>query len=149
MNYLYLYIICFLFLINIPLSAMPAEFDLPPLFYHGRDEDYKSEKDFLGPFITIKNDDQRKEFGVRPLFYWLENDERDHSEMDILYPLFGYWHDDDLKSYQMLLHLIKYKSNKLENGGTEREFTLFPFIFYKDSPVKENGYFGLFPFTET
>jgi len=136
--------VCFLLLIGIPVVCSAGDLNIPPIFYHDQDEAYKTEENLLGPFITIRKNDERNEFGIRPFFYWLENEKRDHREMDILYPLFGYWADSDIKSYQFLLHLVKYESNKLK-GGTEREFTLFPFIFYKSSPEKDNGYFGLFP----
>lgn len=121
------------------------DFNVPPLFYNGFGDQYDYHKDFAGPFVTVRNDESRSEYGLRPLFFWHSNEERSLKELDVIYPLFTYWKKDNLKTVQFLLYLLRYDTEKLENGFTEREFTLFPFVFYRDALEDEEDHFGLFP----
>lgn len=125
---------------SIPLNVYTDDFDIPPLYF--TDEDQKS---FLGPFVTIEKTEKRSEFGIRPLFYSVMDNEEDKREFDLIYPLFSYWRHEHLTTIQFLLYLLRYDSEKLPGGFTEKEFTLFPFIFYKDAVDDEEDYFGFFP----
>lgn len=138
-----------IFMTAVLLTSLPAsaneKYDIPPLYYSDIDKNYDYQKELLGPFITVNKDQQRSEYGLRPLFYRLDDEKNDHSELDVVYPLFTYWQKDNMKSVQFLLYLMKYDSEKLDNGFTEREFTFFPFIFYKDALEDDKDHFGVFP----
>ncbi len=121
------------------------KYDIPPLYYSDTEKDYEYQKELLGPFITINKDERRSEYGLRPLFYRLQDERNQHSELDVIYPLFTYWHKDNMTSMQFLLYLMKYDTEELENGFTEREFTFFPFIFYRDAFEDDKDHFGIFP----
>lgn len=128
-----------------PVAASAGDFDFPPVYFDDYGKDYSYQKGIFGPFISVRKDDQKSAFGLRPLFFWQDNKNSRKKELDILYPLFTYWQKDNLKTVQMLLYIMRYDSETLENGFTEREFTLFPFIFYRDAYEDERDHFGFFP----
>lgn len=128
------------------INAYPNDFNLGPLYHRNLDSEYKTDYDALGPFITFKRDQDHSEFGFRPLFYSLNNQEKDITEFDFLYPLSSYKRRGNSSSGQILFHLIKYESELNESGFMDKEFDFFPFIFYRNFENSEQNHFAFFPF---
>ncbi|MGQ0792772.1 MAG: hypothetical protein ACT4NX_01650 [Deltaproteobacteria bacterium] len=99
----------------------------------------------LSPFFTSSESGSVSEFGVRPFFYWLRDEERDSEELDVLYPLATYDRREDARSYQFLFYMLSYYSNLTPSGFQESKFTLFPLVFSKRAEEADKSYFALFP----
>lgn len=69
-----------------PFAASSGDFDFPPVYFDDYGKDYSYQKGMFGPFISVRKDDQRSAFGLRPLFFWQDNKESRKKELDILYP---------------------------------------------------------------
>ena len=121
-------------------------FSLGPLFDSDQDKTQKTQQvDALGPFITSKKSDTRFEYGFHPLFYLVEDTEKDSTEFDFLYPLATYDRRVNDRRFQFIFYLLFYETVQTRSGFIENEFHLFPFIFAKNAEDKNNSYFALFP----
>ncbi|HLE24972.1 MAG TPA: hypothetical protein VI935_04900 [Thermodesulfobacteriota bacterium] len=117
-----------------------------PLFDSDQDKTQKTQQvDALGPFITSKKSDTRFEYGFHPLFYLVEDTEKDSTEFDFLYPLATYDRRVNDRRFQFIFYLLFYETVQTRSGFIENEFHLFPFIFAKNAEDKNNSYFALFP----
>ena len=119
---------------------------LGPLFYKTTISDDSFEYGFLGPFYIQTQTPDRSEVGFRPLFYKVNDSKNDISEFDFLYPISSYKRRGNSSLTQIFLHLIRFESEKLQSGFTNKELDIFPFIFYRNYENKDQDHFALFPF---
>jgi hypothetical protein len=133
------------------LAAFPQtllaldELGLGPLSVIERDEEGGESADLFGPFVTSRRDESGSEFGIRPLFYLMENYPQKKKEYHFLYPFSVYREDDEGARLQALFYLLSFETKTTEDGYREKEFTLFPFIFSKSARNREDSYFAFFP----
>jgi len=136
----------FFILIGASNSDGEDELNLGPLLTIEKDgASGSSELNALGPFFTSRQFNQRREYGLRPLFYYMNDDEKDSSEFDFLYPISTYDRRDGDWRFQFLIHLLYLESKKNRTGYRETEFNLFPFFFIKSAENKDDSHFAFFP----
>ncbi|MCL4243883.1 MAG: hypothetical protein KJ002_01945 [Candidatus Dadabacteria bacterium] len=124
--------------------------NLGPLLYIDRDEETGTKTvDALGPFVSYKKTPDTTEYGFRPVFYDVENEARDRSSFDFLYPLFTHRNFEGDTKLQLLVYLFYYKSDLRPSGFREYEYTLIPLIFGRKDEQPEKSYFAFFPFFGT
>lgn len=140
-----------LFCLLHPLSTHGEEvINLGPLLYIDKDEESGTKSvDALGPFISYKKTPDTVEYGFRPIFYDVENEARDRSSFDFLYPLFTHRNFEGDTKFQLLVYVFYYKSDLRPSGFREYEYTLIPFIFGRKDEQPEKSYFAFFPFFGT
>ena len=120
--------------------------NLGPLLYIDRDEETGTKTvDALGPFVSYKKSPDTTEYGFRPIFYDVENEARNRSSFDFLYPLFTHRNFEGDTKLQLLVYLFYYKSDLRPSGFREYEYTLIPFIFGRKDEQPEKSYFAVFP----
>ncbi len=120
--------------------------NLGPLYHPVKNSKYEKEFTALGPFITYKRSKEHSEFGLRPLYYKKTVKNEKTKEMEFLYPLASYKKVKDRSWLQAMLFLLTYETRKDVSGYKNREFNLFPFIFYNDEKGPDNDHFAFFPF---
>src|SRR4030042_2494806 len=95
----------------------------------------------LGPFFSWKKDPQRRQWGIRPLLYWTEDEKESLRRLEYIYPLGKYQvKDGDKKGYFALISLFREESF---DGKKKWDFQFFPFFIGETE--KGEDYFGLFP----
>lgn len=103
--------------------------------------------DAVGPLFTYQQQQRTHEpihqFGLRPLFYYINHEDTDRKEIDILYPFITYDEVGDESRFQIFQMLSYSTAGRLE--GADERFTLFPFIFINDTVKPEKGYWAVFP----
>lgn len=137
-----------LFLIGVPLFSSLAldTINLGPLFYMEKDEETGEKRiDALGPLISYDKKEEETGYGFRPIFYKYEDARRDRSSFDFLYPFSTYRNFEGDTKFQALVYIFYYKSDLQENGFTEREYTLFPFVFARYAEDPHRSFFAVFP----
>jgi hypothetical protein len=113
-----------------------------PFFHYLSDtEEGMSEIQGLGPLFYLKRDPIRKEWGVRPLFYWTGDETDSLRRLEFLYP-FGKYEvrEGDTKGY--LFPLSSYREQEFY-GKKKWDFQFFPFFIGETE--KGEDYFGFFP----
>ena len=122
----------------------PKLWTFSPLFEYRTDpaNDYKS-LNIFGPIIKYEHKENMTDRALRPLFFLSTEDEREALRLDVLFPLFTYKHDDEAVSYR-LFFIINYYSNNTDDYS-QRNFSLFPLLFYKKKGVSPRQY-AVFPF---
>lgn len=122
----------------------PKLWTFSPIFEYRTDPalDYKSLNVF-GPILKYERTEHATSRALRPLFFLSSEDEREALQLDILFPLFTYRHDDEIISYR-LFFIINYYSNK-NNDYNQSNFSLFPLLFYKNDEETPRQY-AFFPF---
>ena len=140
-----------LFCLLPPLSSHGEEvINLGPLLYIDRDEETGTKTvDAIGPFFSYKKTPESTEYGFRPLFYDFEEEDRDRSGFDFLYPLYTQRNFEGDTKLQLLVYLFYYKSDLRPSGFREYEYTLIPFIFGRKDEQGEKSFFAFFPFYGT
>ncbi len=103
------------------------------------------EVEALGPFISSKKSDTRFEYGFHPLFYVVEDEEKDSTEFDFIYPLATYDRRGNDRRFQFLFYIFFYETVETRSGFQENEFHLFPFLFGKNAEDRNNSYLAFFP----
>ena len=144
----YSFYICLLilFFIGENSSSEEEDFSLGPLFDSDQDKTQQTQEvDALGPFITSKKTETRFEYGFHPLFYLVEDTEKDSTEFDFLYPVATYDRRENDRRFQFFFYLLFYETVQTRSGFVENEFHLFPFIFGKNAEDENDSYFALFP----
>jgi hypothetical protein len=95
----------------------------------------------LGPFLTWKKDPHRRQWGIRPLLYWTEDEKESLSRLEVVYPLGKYQvKEGDKKGYFALISLFREENF---DGKRKWDFQFFPFFIGKTEEGKD--YFGVFP----
>lgn len=149
MDEMKLALFCYIFFIV--FAALPQslsaldEFGLGPLLVVERNEEGEESADLFGPLVTYKKDESGSEFGIRPLLYLMESHPQKKKEYHFLYPFSVYRENDEGARFQALFYLLSFGVKTTEDGYREKEFTLFPFIFSKSAPTREDSYFAFFP----
>jgi len=120
-------------------------YTFPPVFDYRSDPaiDYTS-INIAGPIFKYEQKGSELSRAMRPLFFYTTDQDRGATQLDILYPFFNYKHDTEIVSYRFLF-LFHYYSN-LNESFHQREFSLFPFLLYKNKDDRPFQY-ALFPFT--
>lgn len=111
----------------------PTRWTFSPFFEYRADPsiDYDS-MHLLGPIVKSERKGLERDRALRPLFFLSTDQQRQAAQLDILYPLFTYKHDDAAVSYR-LFFLINYYSNR-DDEYSQRNFSLFPIIYYRNEP---------------
>src|SRR4030043_1314406 len=101
----------------------------------------------LGPFFSWKKDPQRRQWGIRPLLYWTEDEKESLRRLEYIYPLGKYQVKDGEKKKGF--HFWPIYGRRETFGISKSEFFLWP-VFLKqttgmdtDDPVEERM---IFPF---
>jgi hypothetical protein len=119
------------------------QFIFPPVFDFRSDSsvDYTS-LNIGGPVFKYERKGSEYERALRPLFHYSTDQQRDASQLDILFPLFTYRDDKDVISsrFLFLLHFYSHQANNF----SQRDFSLFPLIFYKKK-LNQPTQYALFP----
>jgi len=120
-----------------------------PLFRYARDDTEGVVRwSAFGPIIEFTRTREERDLRIRPLL-WLRQKrgaERD-DQSDILFPLVSTRWQNDYQTFRFLL--FTYSSRPPPQPDTHApvwttRFDLFPFVFYRSSPVV-GTYFGLLP----
>ncbi len=113
----------------------------PLLQYRSDPVEGMQEMDGLGPIFSWRRSPVKKEWGFRPLFFWVERSEESLSQLEFLYP-FGKIRNEEgyTKGYFSPLSLYWREQGE---GRKKWDFHFFPF-FIGETEKGEN-YFGLFP----
>lgn len=140
-------IISILIFIITLMSACAPRHEVPPIYYQKRDlkRDVTS-KNFIGPLITYSSDEKISEFGIRPFFFNYNEKGGVLNEKEFLYPLVSHKSEQTYSRTRALINLMSYDKNVNESGFVEKDFRLYPFVFYRDSEDNELDHFGVFPF---
>ncbi|TMA59257.1 MAG: hypothetical protein E6J75_03565 [Deltaproteobacteria bacterium] len=121
-----------------------------PLFRYARDDTEGVVRwSAFGPIIEFTRTREERDLRIRPLL-WLRQKrgaERD-DQSDILFPLVSTRWQNDYQTFRFLL--FTYSSRPPPQPDTHApvwttRFDLFPFVFYRSSPVV-GTYFGVLPF---
>ncbi|MGH7885166.1 MAG: hypothetical protein ACRENO_05670, partial [Thermodesulfobacteriota bacterium] len=96
--------------------------------------------------VTYTNDEEISEFGLRPFFFSHEIKNEKLDEKEFLYPFLSHKSETDQTRTRALINLMSYDTKVNESGFVEKDFRLYPFIFYRDSEINELDHFGIFPF---
>ncbi|MDT8441961.1 MAG: hypothetical protein RQ723_09915 [Desulfuromonadales bacterium] len=97
----------------------------------------------LGPLLKYQRQNERREFALRPLFYYSATADGS-SELDILYPVAVHRDDGTTQSTRVLQLLNLEQGEATEYGLHKRSFYLFPFLFYGEH-AEHGRYAALFP----
>jgi hypothetical protein len=94
-----------------------------------------------GPLFHWKKKGPQAQWGVRPAFYWTEDEAEPLQRFEYLYP-FGKYQNrkGEKKSYFSPVHSYK---EEVWDGKKRWDFQLFPFFF--GETIREEGYGGVFP----
>ena len=133
-----------LFSFPLPSQAKEQSYSLNfwPIFQYNSDPvQGVKEIEGLGPFFIWKRDLQQKQWGVRPLFYWTEDETEPLQRFEFIYPLGKYQvKEGEKKGY--LAPLSLYRKEDVD-GRKKWDFQFFPFFIGETKEGKD--YFGLFP----
>jgi hypothetical protein len=130
------------------LLASPAAraFDIkfwPLVDYHSDTSAQRLQ--LLGPLFTYERKATSLQFTLRPLFSYVRGPRASQNQLSILYPLFVSHWEPALTDYR-LFGLITYTTEKeLHPEESDRRFTIFPFVFYRHSPLR-GGRLSVLPF---
>lgn len=117
----------------------PDPFGFPP-------EDSTVSAYSLGPFLRIKDGDS-SEIAFRPLFYLKRNNPAGFFSADILYPLFHYRKQSPNFQAGFLFNLISFgRTVSSLSGSEEKDFKIYPLLFYRYSEDPARKRFALVPF---
>lgn len=124
-------------------SAKERILTLWPLVDYRRSDatDYTS-LSLLGPFLSFERKGSEREYALRPLYFRAADPEEEISFSELLYPVGSRKDGPEHTSFQGV-RLLSYDADERE-GGKEKEFMLFPFLFSGTSPDGED-YFAFFP----
>ena len=136
-------LILWMSLASVTLASVPSRTYGP--IWHDEKDARHDQLDLLGPLVTYRDEPEAKkqEFGLRPLFYHVDDADMDAEEWDGLYPFITYDRFGNESRFQ-LFQLIAW-SNSGREHGVDHKFTLFPFLFLDHSAQPEKGYHALFP----
>ncbi len=96
-----------------------------------------------GPLFKYERKRDESDLALRPLFYRSVATDRDAGLTDLVFPVFQYKRDENIRSYS-LLRLINFEAGR-HQAAENREFTFFPLVLYRqrdDQPTTR----ALFPF---
>ncbi len=100
----------------------------------------------LGPFLKV-SDSVRSEYAFRPLFYVKRDSVAESLSMDFLYPFFHYRRNKIGFQAGFLFNSISFGKNvDILSGLREKQFRIYPFVFYRHSENPERRQFALVPF---
>ncbi len=121
----------------------PYSLNFWPLFQYFSDPiEGTKEIQGLGPFFSWKKDPQQRQWGIRPLLYWTDDEKESLRRLEYVYPLGKYQvRDGDKKGYFALISLFREENF---DGKKKWDFQLFPFFIGETEEGEE--YFGFFPF---
>ena len=121
----------------------PFSLNFWPLFQYFSDPiEGTKEIQGLGPFFSWKKDLQKRQWGIRPLLCWAEDEKKSFRRLEYVYPLGKYQvKDGDKKGYFALLSLFREENF---DGKKKWDFQFFPFFIGETEEGEE--YFGFFPF---
>lgn len=100
--------------------------------------------EWLGPFFYHELDEETETIAVPPIFSYYKNPSIDSAGMDFLYPLAGYRRYGDEYRYN-LFQFISIGGGKIEDEGSARRFTIFPFYFHQWSNIPDENYTAVVP----
>jgi hypothetical protein len=119
--------------------------NLGPLYHSKINSDYEKEYSALGPFIIRRESKDYSEFGFRPFYHTTTMKSEDIKELEFIYPLASYKKKEKFSWFQSLVHIFVYNTEINRSGFKNKEFSLFPFIFYNKEENPDNNYFAFFP----
>lgn len=100
--------------------------------------------EILGPLFHQQTTPETREWGVSPLFSYLNLEETDRDHIDILYPLMTFDRIGQEKRFQ-IFQLLSFSAGQKQSGNEARRLSLFPFYFHQRSEDSEENYTALFP----
>ncbi len=137
----------YLLLLTISLpTTVSFGVNLGPLYHPVKNSKYEREFMALGPFITYRKNGGYSEFGFNPFYHRILKERENIEEYEFLYPLASYKKKGNFSWFQYQLFLLTYNTEITPSGYKNKEFNLFPFIFYNNEEDKNNNYFAFFPF---
>ncbi len=110
-------------------------------YRHSASADYTS-VNLFGPLVNFERKAEETEFNLRP-FYFTATGEDPNRYSEFLYPVASRKVSRE-QSFWQVFHLLQYDFEDREEVAREKEFFLFPFVFYGNHPEK-GPYFAVFP----
>jgi hypothetical protein len=137
-------LLLFLFFIPILTKAEERSISLNfwPLFQYTSDtEEGVTEIDGLGPFFSWRKDPARKQWGIRPILNWTEQETEPLKRLEFLYP-FGKYQIKEGEKKGYLFLLSQYREEEFDSKK-KWDFQFFPFFIGETEDGRDYG--GLFP----
>ncbi|MBI4568569.1 MAG: hypothetical protein HY719_09230, partial [Planctomycetes bacterium] len=121
-----------------------------PFFHASREEEETPAFEALSPLIAGEDGEAGRQVRFSPFFSYLEDPERDRTQLDVLYPLLSH-RTDGKSSATRLVPLAYYKNLVRPDGTYDWDAVLLPFLFFGDSndADREGAYLGVMPFGGT
>jgi len=125
--------------LGLAASQDATQYTLAPLFEYraSRTVDYSS-LHLLGPIVKYDSKADEYDVALRPLFYHSAATGRDAALTDVLFPVFQYKRDENIRSYS-ILRLINFDSTRSEED-TDSSFSVFPIIYYKKATGRPTSF---------
>jgi hypothetical protein len=98
-----------------------------------------------GPFYYSQQSDSNTVWAIPPFYSHFVAPGVEHSEDDVLYPLFTRVHYGQQRRWQ-LFELLNASSSLNPDGSTPRQFTVFPFYFQQRAADTNLNYTAVLPF---
>ena len=100
----------------------------------------------LGPIVKYESKADEYDVALRPLFYHSVATDRDAALTDLLFPLFQYKRDENVRSFS-ILRIINFDRTRSESDA-DSTFWLFPIVYYREATGRPTS-FSVFPFGGT
>jgi hypothetical protein len=96
----------------------------------------------LGPIAKYESKADEYDVALRPLFYHSAATDRDASLTDVIFPVFQYKKDENIRTFS-ILRIINFERTRGQNADSS--FTFFPIVFYRKAEGRPTS-LSVFPF---
>lgn len=115
-------------------------------FFSTEQKDRFVHHEAVGPILSYSGGPGRKEYGIRPLFYYLRNEEEEFEQWEFLYPL-GEYRIRKLERYLRFTPFLSSQTDLSKEANRPNDFGMFPIFWGTDKDGLHYG--GFFPFYGT